>query len=208
MSIKSLPSVVMGLVLAVLLIAPASRLLAYPEPSALSRSWQFEVTCQTPQAIAVTDLQGRKQWYWYLPYKVINRTGEDRLFAPEFTIATEQGDIVQAGRGVPASVFNEIKKKLGNDLLESPAAVVGQFLQGPDFAKEGVAIWPAFGHDIQSLTVFFSGLSGETQVVKNPGNGEDVLVSKTLMLKYSLPGDARNAGKQILVLTGEKWVMR
>ena len=51
-----------------------------------------------------------------------------------------------------------------------------------------MAIWPAFDHDVDRVTVFVAGLSGETQSVKNPVTNEEVSVRKTLMIEYGFPG--------------------
>ncbi len=181
---------------------------AFPTPAIVSKSWDLEFTYSNPRPIAVKGLDGRMHWYWYLPYKVINRTGQDRMFVPEFTIATDEGDIVTAGRGVPSNVFDAIAERLNNPLLESPARIVGQIRQGQDSVKEGVAIWPAFDADITRLSIFVGGLSGETQLVDVPGQESPALTSKTLMIDYDYPGRPADPQDQPVVAAGKRWVMR
>lgn len=181
---------------------------AFPEPAIVSDSWQLDFEHGQPQAIAVTALDGDTHWYWYLPYKVTNHTGEDRLFIPEFTIYTDAGDLLTAGRGVPAYVFAAVQKQIGNDLLESPVQVVGQLLRGDDYAKQSVAIWPALGHDVDEVTLFIGGLSGETQTIHNPLTGDRVLVRRTLMLNYRTPGNYPTPENQPVIFAGDREVMR
>ena len=161
-----------------------------------------------PRPIAVTGLGGSVRWFWYMTYKVTNNTGEERLFIPEITIYTDTGVLIPADRDVPAAAFEAIKSRVENPLLENPAQIIGKILQGPDHAKEGVAIWPQFDGDVDHVTVFFSGISGETQAIQHPITKERVVLRKTLMIDYSLPGTTKDIQQQPVVPQGETWVMR
>jgi hypothetical protein len=193
---------------AILSIWWAVRAPAYPEPAIVSRSWEFEFTHGTPRPIAIQAADKKMQWYWFMTYKVVNKTGQERLFIPEFTIATDQGDILTAGKDVPPAVFNVVQERLGNKLLERPSQVVGKVLQGEENAKESVAIWPDFGHDVTMMTVFAGGMSGETQAIPHPKTQEPVLVSKTLMLDFDLPGYPPTPQSQTVEFKNKTWVMR
>lgn len=182
---------------------------AYPQPAAVPRAWQFDFTYQAPQAIAYTDVAGQTSWYWYLPYKLVNNSGSERIFIPEITIATDAGDIITAGRRVPPQVFEAIQKRLGNPLLEPPAQMIGRtVLQGEDHAGESVAIWPNFDHDVDQISVFIEGLSGETTRISHPVTGDPILMRKTLMLNYDLPGQAPSPRLQQIIDRGQQWIMR
>lgn len=187
---------------------PVPEAQAYPKPAIVSPSWNLDFEAGRPQAIMVPDLAGRPQWFWFLPYQVTNNTGEDRLFIPEFTVYTDQGDIITAGQDVPSTVYPAIARRLNNDLLESPVEVVGQLLQGPDYARESVAIWPAFeGPDVDRFTVFVGGLSGETQTVAGP-DGQEILVRRTKALEYATPGNYPTPENQPVQFIEERDVMR
>lgn len=183
---------------------------AYPEPAVVPQSWDLTFKFSDPKPIAVSDVTGEVKWYWYMTYKVTNRTGEDQLFVPEVQVATDAGDVIRSGKDVPSAVFFAIKQKQGNGLLESPNQVVGKLLQGEDFARESVIVWPAFDHDISQLNLFIAGLSGETTVIKNPKSGDPVIFRKVLMVSYLLPGDDMNTPKdqQAVVEDGKQWIMR
>lgn len=182
---------------------------AYPEPAIVSPSWALDFTFKNPQPMAVHNAEGQVQWYWYMPYKVVNQTGEDRLFIPEITIATDSGRIITAGQNVPPSVFTIVKRKLlKNPLLENPMEIVGKILQGEDYAREGVAIWPAFGHDVDEFVVFFAGHSGENATVLNPITGEKVLMRRTMMLRFGSPGNHPSPETQPITLEQHTEVMR
>lgn len=180
---------------------------AYAEPAAVSPSWSLQIQVQKPEAISIEDVDGSIRWFWYISYKVVNPTDADLLFIPEITIANDTGEVLTAGQNVPPTVFPAIKKRLGNPLLLSPVEVVGKLLQGEDFAREGVAIWPASEGDVDAFAVFIAGLNGETQNVKNPLTGESVLVRRTLMLEYKAPGNF-NPQEQKIIEAGHREVMR
>ena len=145
---------------------------SYPQPALAGDAWQLVMTARDPETIAVRDLSGATRWYWYLPYAVVNLTGDDRLFVPEIAVLTDDGELIEAGRGVPGNVFPAIKKSVGNPYLVSPEAAVGTLRQGEDFLRESVAIWPVPTEDVDRMTVFFGGLSGETQPAVSPATGE------------------------------------
>jgi len=186
----------------------ALRAWGYPEPSAVNPSWQLDFAAQQPQAISVADAAGRIRWYWYVTYKVANNTGQDRMFIPDVTVATDQGEIISAGRNIPPTVFAAIKQRVGNRLLENPTQMVGRLLQGEDYARESAAIWPDFGTKVGEIRVFFEGLSGETAQILNPLTGKPVLMRKTLMRVYQMPGRPPTPQQQTVVLADEAWVMR
>ncbi|MEX1017086.1 MAG: hypothetical protein WDZ31_10110 [Phycisphaeraceae bacterium] len=181
---------------------------AYPEPAIVSPSWNLEFEYRTPQAIAVEDVDGSPRWYWYIRYKVTNHTGDDRLFIPEITVATDTGKIIETGQNVPASVFARIKERERSPLLESPIDVVGRILQGEDYARESVAIWPAGREPVNELRIFVGGISGETANTEHPGTGETVMLRRTRMLTYHLPGKPATPQRQPVVFRSERDVMR
>ena len=188
-----------------------SRLLAFAEPALVPTSWQLEFTYRAPRPIAVRGIDRRVRWYWYMPYKIVNNSGQEQFFVPEFTIATNRGDIITAGRGIPPHVFTAVKKELGNRLLENPLQVSGRILLGEDHAKESVAIWPVFQHDVDYQTIFVASLSGESVIIKHPLTGKDVPLRKSLMLTYHTPGSRAPSvtpQQQTVRLLSKTWVMR
>ena len=103
----------------------ASSSRAYPEPAIVTKAWELTFTHGDLRPVAVPDVNGVTHWYWYLPYKVVNNTKQERLFVPDIAIATDAGELIQAGKDVPANVFPEVKHRVNNRLLEDPVQVVG-----------------------------------------------------------------------------------
>ncbi len=181
---------------------------AAPEPEIVPSAYQLDFDYQAPQPIAIRSPEGNIQWYWYLTYTITNNTGDDHLYIPDVTVSYDDGVILQAGKDIPASVFKAIQKKQRNPLLLSPMQVVGELLQGKDFAKTTVAIWPHFGPNVKQMRVFVAGLSGETAKLKVKDKKEPVLLRKTRMLIYEVPGTSVHPQEQILKRKSDKWIMR
>ncbi|MEM9251491.1 MAG: hypothetical protein AAGB29_03990 [Planctomycetota bacterium] len=213
---RSRLSLVSGLAALALLAPPALGQQAgrpdvgtFATPRTASPSWTLEFDYESPRPIAVKDLAGNTRWYWYLPYEVTNNSGGDRLFVPNASVFTDAGDLMDANVDIPPAVFRAIAEELGNDLLEAPSQVVGELLQGPDYARESVIIWPHFDADVDEFTVFVTGLSGETASIEVPGSGETELLRRTAALKFGTPGDrALNPQGQPVVDLGRDDVMR
>ena len=148
---------------------------AAPQPAAMSRTWQFEFQSTTPEPIAIPDGNGGHDWYWYLPYTVTNTSKRDRAFLPVLTIATDQGDIVRANQNIAPSVFTAIRMEMQNPLLQSPMAMPRTLKRGRDHMRRSVAIWPAFEGDVDQMSIFITGLSGEHTTVIDPATGEPVI---------------------------------
>ncbi len=200
--------VIMSLMLLTVMLI-AGHVMAYPRPAIITYSWEIDARFQAPGLISV-QLPGKTEskLYWYLPYTVSNNTGEDRLWIPQVSVYTDRGQLIQAGRNVPAIVFLKIREVLRNHLLESPVDVVGTLLQGDDNARDSVVIWQAPEGDVDTFSVFIGGLSGETQLVTDPVTGEAVTLCKTKVLMYSTPGDETHYTNKPIQFVCENWIMR
>lgn len=197
-----------SLCLAAVALLVVSSTNAAPKPSLLVKTWQFEIEHEAPRPISIKNLQGDIEWYWYLPYRVTNKTGQDRQLLPEITVTTDQGDVIVAGQNIPARLFKEIQKKERNELLEHPNNMTGKILQGDDFARESVAIWRAFDHDVDKLTIFIGGMSGDTQAIKLPKSKKEVVLTKMRMVQFLTPGTDVHPQDQSVEQVDEEWVMR
>ncbi|HWB19488.1 MAG TPA: hypothetical protein VG711_04240, partial [Phycisphaerales bacterium] len=75
-------------------------------------------------------------------------------------------------------------------------------------AKDGIAVWPAANPEVNEISLFVAGISGESTRVKDPKTGNDVILRKTLERDYLIPGDSTARGGQPAQLQNETWVMR
>jgi hypothetical protein len=190
------------------LLGAAAPAYAYPQPSLVERSWELAFSSQTPELVGVKNVEGETQWYWYLKYTVTNQSERQRLFLPEFVIATDTGRIVRANENIPAQVFSKIEEREENPLLQSPVQAIGRILRGPDHAVESVAIWRAHREDPDEMQIFVSGLSGEITRMRLPGTKRSVFLRKTLMLTYRLRGNPSRIQDRVPQAHGRAWVMR
>ena len=198
---------------------PGSTALAnHPEPSPypLSTAWYLDFKHGTPKRIVV-DVPGEKvpQAYWYLTYSVINNTGKEVDFWPEFEMVTQDGQIHRSDRGVPLEAFTAIKKSEGNDLLLPATQVAGTIHQGEDQAKDGVAIWREPMPRMGEFSIFAAGLNSESVFVNGENgkplmdaSGQPVMLRKELELDYVIYGDEIKPELDEVHFKGEKSVMR
>ncbi len=209
--------------LAALLLAPVVS--AAPRPKLVPTDWELKIEMTDPKVIQVAvPGETRKEIYWYVLYTVTNRTGDDRMFIPTFSLYTDTGQVITAGSGVSVSAFDAIQARHNNPLLKDALAMTGKLLQGADNAKDGVAIFRDIDRKARAFDMFVGGISGEsvrttlpTPVVVEKSNmrGERVRVStdkillhKTLHLSYKLPGEADARTSQTPKRLKRTWVMR
>ena len=84
-----------------------------------------------------------------------------------------------------------------------------------DNKKDIVVIWPDFDPKAKSVTLFITGLSNETVVIKLPRSKKTtdetqrrIYLRKTLELKYHLAGDPAFRTKIKPKYKAKRWVMR
>ncbi|HEY2585727.1 MAG TPA: hypothetical protein VGI81_08190 [Tepidisphaeraceae bacterium] len=181
-----------------------------PEPSIYPIAWQFDFKHGAPRRIVVDNTP-----YWYVTYTVTNNTGQEQEWRPEFTMMTNEGKLVKSDRDIEPGVFDKIKAIEGGRFLQPRLQVVGPLRQGPDQAKDSVAIWKEPQPRMGSFKIFIGGLSGEFVILKDDNGNEKkgpdglpVILHKTLQLDYQVIGDERNPQTHDLQELGQKWVMR
>ncbi len=223
-------------------LAPEPRSVdAAPQPALMPKAWQFDFDFTMPELIAMPDGEGDHRWYWYLPYTVVNNSKRDRPFLPVITVATDQGHIIRANHNIDPSVFTAIRLEMQMPHLQNPMTMTRTLQRGPDHMRHSVAIWPAFEEDVDRMSIFVTGLSGEHTTVLHPATGEPVidpaslepvidprtkqpkidpatgdpivepkplLLRKTLMIDFGVPGTTTHPQRQVPVLQGRRWVMR
>ena len=178
---------------------------AYPEPAAVPFRWELDFT-PGDLRLYVDDQEGAA--YWYFTYVVVNRTGEDQIWAPSFVLFTDHGEILGSGRNVPTRVEEDIRSLLGNELMETQNEAIGDLFQGREHAKDGLAVWPARATSVNEVSMFVAGLSGETARVVNPVTDEEVILRKTLQRDYIIRGDALARGSRPVEYLEERWILR
>ncbi|MDZ4755687.1 MAG: hypothetical protein SGJ11_14470 [Phycisphaerae bacterium] len=103
--------------------------------------------------------------YWYFTYKVVNRTGRERMWAPRFELFTDTGAIETSGKAVPSRITATIMAMLGDPLMQDQNQAIGEIMIGEENAIEGLVVWPADDTSITEFTVFVTGVSGKVRKV-------------------------------------------
>lgn len=189
---------------ALLQLATVAVAAGYPKPAPVPRSWELDFD---PGDLRLY-LDSTGDAYWYFTYVVTNNTGADRIWAPQFTLLTDTGEILDSGDEVPTFVTDKIMDLLGNELLEQQNQIIGDLHQGEEHARDGLVIWPAEKLTVNELTLFISGISGETARVQNPTTNETKVLRKTLQRDYLIPGSAAGRGSDPVDLVSESWILR
>ena len=174
---------------------------AAPAASVSSQDWELGFA-PGDLRLYVDPVDGRR--YWYFTYTVTNLTERDLVFAPRIELFMDSGEILRSGRGVPSRTVGQLRKLLGNPLLEDQNRIIGDLRVGKENARTGIAVWPAENLDITELTLFFQGLSSDRKVVQHPGSGDPVSLYRTLRREYTVPGDPEKRGSQPLPLDSRK----
>lgn len=212
----------------------ATEAAAAPKPSVTVKSWALDFDYVNPQSITL-QLPGhaKPQTFWYMLYTVTNNSGREVQFLPRFELMTNTMRVVPGDPGVNPMVFEAIKKRHRptHPLLVEPVKVMGKLLQGEDNAKSSVVIWRQIDMEANQFTVYVSGLSGESVLMRNPNykpgrpeyaakklrDGSNVRVAmnpkfftlrKTMAIRYLLPGDEETRAGARAGRLGTTWVMR
>lgn len=190
-----------------------------PQAGLVSPSWELDVEFFDPQRISVSTPTGT-QTYWYVLYRVINRTGKDVRFFPSARIVTNTLRVVDAGDGVHPSAYDAIAARHRGDFpfFAPPVKVTGLILQGAANARESAAVFQQFDPEASSFKVYLGGLAGEKVRVNNTAfdpalpeseeNPRSFLAQRTLEISYDLPGDRNTRAVAKPIRRDRQWVMR
>lgn len=189
---------------------PAANAMLAPEPRPVPTRWEFSFE-DGPLRLAWVETNAGLRPFFYMTYRITNFWGQDLLFAPDVMLVTSDSQVLRSGRDVPASVTEAILERLRNPLLESQIDIVSTVLEGPEHARDGVLIWPATNLQVDEVSIFFAGLSGEQEsyvVGRNTDNPQRYSLRKTMMLRYATPGDFSQQGSRPFERVEKRWVMR
>lgn len=192
------------------LLVSAGSAEAGPQPRAVPERWELDFRPGPLRAAVVETAETGPRAYLYMTYTVINRSGEELLFAPSFIMTTDEGDVVRSGEGVPPEVTAKLKADTQNPLIQDQIEILGRLGRGVENAREGVVVFRADGLKVDEFTIFAHGFSGDTHTYVRPDNGETVVLRKAFQMRFALPGTLQGRGLEPLARTGEpdRWVLR
>lgn len=195
--------------------------LAAPEPAKATKTWDLDFEFHDLARISLT-LPGDSSptTFWYLLYTVTNSTGRDVPFYPSFELVTDNLGVITGGDNISPSVYEAViaRHKHAYPFLVGPIEATGKLLQGSDNARTSMAVFREVPADVNSLTVYVAGLSGDVARVPNPSfdgnrpetaeNAPFFALRKTLAIRYDLPGDPRTQRSATPIRRSMEWVMR
>jgi len=212
----------MGLFVLGLLGVFSTPLPAGPRTGLVPKSWELHFEFDDPQRITVK-LPGsdQPQTYWYVIYRVVNRTGQDVNFMPSFRLVTNTLQVREGGDQVNPLVYDRIAARHRGQFpfFAPPYKITGKLLQGEENARSSAAVFQPFDPDASSFRIYVSGLSGEIERVPNrvfdPGKPESedenprfFLMRRTLEISYDLPGDPETRVSATPIRRSRLWVLR
>ncbi len=194
---------------------------AAPQAGVAPKSWQLDFEFYDPQRITLR-LPGddMESTFWYVLYRVTNRTGQEVEFYPSMRVVTNTLEVVEAGDGINPRVYAAIAARHRDEFpfFVPPFKITGLLRQGEENAQVSAAVFHTFDAEASSFRLYVSGLSGEIERVINPvfdqnrGESEDnprfFLLRRTLEIIYDLPGDPQTRAGAKPVRRSRQWVMR
>lgn len=192
--------------LAVALVAPLSGFA--PEPDAVPRRWELQVDSGELRLVTIDVPNVGPRKFLYLTFKAVNNSGQDMLFAPSFELSDGEGRVYRSGRDVPLFVTQQLLASTQNPFIQDQIGIIGEFLQGAENAKDGLAIWPVDGFSPAQLTVYAAGFSGETKTITAPDGKSKFVLRKTLRLEFQTPGDLATPSSEAYPIGSRSWIMR
>jgi hypothetical protein len=202
--------------LAVASLAVAVPVPAVPMQAAAPALGQARVKPATPNDLdfrpgalnLVTD-EATGQRYLVFTYVVANKTGKSQRFAPRFELLMGDGALLTAGKDVPVDAAARLRRTCASPRAQDQFQVMGDIQEGEEHAKDGFVIWPAQG-DTKDITLFVTGTSAAFDRVTDADSGKDIIVRRTWVRHYSLPGTqppAKSAEASFDTLK-DAWIMR
>lgn len=193
-------------------ILPATLAPAIPEPQPVPTRWEFEFRPE-PLRLVQLEVEGEGPvWFGFMSYRVANNSGQDRMLAPLFELATDKGHLVRSGRGVAPEITQKIMDMLDDPLLQDQLAIVSTLLQGSENVRRGLAIFRIPDITADELKIFAAGFSGESEpfFVTDPETGERVrkVLRKSRMLRFALPGVITPDSSPTPELQEARWILR
>jgi len=193
---------------------------AAPKAGFVGGSWELDIEFADPQRISIPTADGGEETYWYVVYRVTNRTGQDVALFPSFRIVTNTLQVVDAEDGVHPSVYDRIAalQRQQFPFFAPPAKITGTLLQGRENARESAAVFRTFDPEASSFTLYMSGFAGHIDRQRNPAfdvskpvsdaNPRSFLFRRTLSVVYDLPGDPQTRAFARPIRRSREWVMR
>lgn len=154
----------------------------------------------------------KRQQVHYLYYKVVNRTGAPRIFAPQFIMVNESGQ--RFDEGLIPRIVPLIKAREDDSVpLLGAVTVMGTIppstKKNVDDAVFGVAVWDKWDPHSDRFSIYVRGLSdGYKELPAKEAGKPPTVKYKTLKIDFIRRGDDRNLSEREIQLNDPpyEWV--
>src|SRR5436190_391988 len=115
-------------------LAPPARAEKAPEPSPYPVAPELDFKLVSGPKRIVVSIAGEPHGraFYYITYTVTNKGDKPYNFTPQFEMLTEEGKVIPSDRAIPPGVFESIKAREGNKLLETSRKIEGPIQVGED----------------------------------------------------------------------------
>jgi len=149
-----------------------------------------------PLRIKTVDIpgKGRRQIY-YLYYKVVNRTGAPRKFAPRFIMVNDKDEKFEANvvpQAIPAIQVREDPSIPVLGGVNIMGLLPPSTKPDVDEAVYGVATWEKWDHKADRFSIYVQGLSDGYKEIPSPSDGKPSVKYKALKLDFIRRGGNQN----------------
>ena len=149
-----------------------------------------------PLRIKTVEIPGRgKRQIHYLYYRVVNRTGAPRTFAPRFIMVNDKGEKFEANvvpQAIPAIQAREDPTIPILGGVEIMGILPASTKPDVDDAVYGVATWEEWDHKADHFRIYVRGLSGGDKAIPSPSGGKTSVKDKTLKIDLIRRADQHN----------------
>lgn len=155
--------------------------------------WVLDFAFKPLRIMTVEDKARGRRDVHYMYYQVVNRSGQPRMFVPQFTLVTDTGKryedtvLPQAVKQIQNREDPSIQDLYG--AVDIMGMVPPSNKQGVEDAVFGVAIWEGVDPEADRLTIFVKGLSDGYRPDPAPGGGKPVIRYKALQVDHIRRGD-------------------
>ena len=176
--------------------------------------WGLEFAYKSPRmmAVEIPDETGipRRKLVWYLPYRVTNRSDNERMFVPELILETDTGKQYR-DQVVPIAMeaisVREDFRKQWKDTATIAGIIPPSPKEGLDRSVYGIATWYDVDAKTDHFSIFVNGLSNGYKIEKTD-SGEERVIRKTLELKFWRPGDEFFENEKEIQFIESNWLYR
>lgn len=174
--------------------------------------WTLSEFSFLPPRLINVDIPGRgRRLVWYMVYRIVNRTGEPRLFVPRFQLKTDTGkiytDVVLPKAQYVIQATEDPLTPLANSVTVC-GLIPPTTDEGVEKAVYGVATWVGVDPETDAFSIFVRGLSNGFRVIDDEQTGQRIVLRKELELRFARPGDEFEPTSREIRFLEAQWVYR